>query len=79
MSSRMLSLKDKTKVVLASGHMEDSVVKQLQHGVERRREAVEGGAHTLDHWTSLSLVYSTQTFVYINTCPVHGEVHNNDM
>ena len=36
-----------------------------------------GGRGT--HWTSLSLVYSTQTFVYINTCPVHGEVHNNDM
>ena len=31
------------------------------------------------HWTSLSLVYSTQTFVYINTCCVHGVVHNNDM
>ena len=39
-------MKDKTKVVPVGGHMKDSVVKQLQHGVERRREAVEGGAHT---------------------------------
>ena len=36
-------------------------------GSSRRREAVKGGAHTGLHC------------VYINTCPVHGEVHNNDM
>ena len=57
--------------------MEVSVVKQLQHGGCGAEEGGCGGRGT--HWTSLSLVYSTQTFVYINTCPVHGEVHNNDM
>ena len=77
MSSRRWSLKDKTEVVPAGGHMEDSVVKQLQHDGHRVEEEGCGGRGT--HWTSLSLVYSTQTFVYINTCPVHGEVHNNRM
>ena len=63
-------MKDKTKVVPAGGHMEDSVVNQLQHDGCGAEEGDCGGRGT--HWTSLSLVYSTQTFVYMNTCPVHG-------
>ena len=70
-------MKDKTKVVPTGGHMEDSEVKQLQHGGCGAEEEGCGGRGT--HQTSLGLVYSTQMFVYINTCPVHGEVHNNDM
>ena len=63
-------MKDKTKVVTAGGHMEDSVVKQLHHG---ECGAAEGGcAGRGTHWTSVSLVY-------ICTCTVHEEVHNNDM
>ena len=53
------------------------MVKQLQHGVCEEEEGGCGGRGT--HRTSLSLVYSTLMFVYINTCPVHGEIHNNDM
>ena len=48
-----------------------------QHDGLGSEEGGCGGKST--HRTSLSLVYSTQTFVYIITCPVHGEVHNNDM
>ena len=48
-----------------------------QHDGFGAEEGGCGGRGT--HWTSLSLVYSTQMFVYINTCLVHGEVHNNDM
>ena len=40
------------------------------HGMEEGGCGWEG-----THWTSLSLVYSIQTFVCINTCTIHGEVH----
>ena len=64
-------------MVPAGGHTEESVVKQLQHVGCAAKEGGCGGRGT--HWSSLCLVYSTQMFVYINTCPVHGEVHINDM
>ena len=47
-------------------------------GVERRKEAVEGG-HTHNGLHLVLFTVYTQTFDYINTCPVHREVHNNGM
>ena len=62
-------------LVGSSVTVRDTLSSSITMGMERRREAVEGGTH----WNSLSLVYSTETSVYIMTCTVHGEVHNNDM
>ena len=57
MSSRWWSLKDKAKVVPAGGHMEDSVVKQLQHGGCGAEEGGCGGRDTLD-FTESCLQYT---------------------